>query len=130
LEELLEKEPVEEPELVEDVAWDNAVMAACLPVILSYKNMMPLCAVKTVTIKKAGMISETTRSTKLNALLDREAPVMTRMKTQCSMKADDPINVMWKICNEGLVTLKSHTRGEYRRAPFELFSSTSLFEHC
>ena len=55
-------------------------------------------AVKIVTIKKAGMISDTTNKAKLKPPLESWAPVRMRMKTQCRRKAKDPSNVRLKIC--------------------------------
>jgi hypothetical protein len=84
-EELTEIEDVCESlteDVVELVAEDNVLIALCSPVSLSNIDIILLCAVNTVTIKNAGMISETTKSTKLNTELERSAPVSTKMKTQ------------------------------------------------
>jgi hypothetical protein len=82
---------LEDISVVEDIdAEVKVLMALCFPVIFSKMNTILLWAVKMVTIKKAGIISEMTKNTKLNAELDTSAPVSTKIKMQCRRNAVDP----------------------------------------
>jgi hypothetical protein len=87
-------EELEPEEVVEDVEETNELSADCFPVNFSNTNIILLCAVKTVTIKRAGTISETTKNTKLKVPLERAAPVRTNMNTQWRRNANDPSKVI------------------------------------
>jgi hypothetical protein len=84
---------VEEVDEVVLLVVDKLLITLGVPVVLSITDIIQLCALKTVTIKRAGMISDTTKNTKLNGGLESCAPVSTKINTQCRRNASEPNKV-------------------------------------